>query len=100
MEFEDFKKKIKIKDKNLYVIVDDKESFSKIKFSVSNETTLKRAQTLFTKEPITIQWIRSFKKILFFLIFEQMFEYIHFLHPLYLKLKFLPLSLNLAIIIH
>ena len=44
------------------MVVDDKESFSKIKFSVSNETTLKRAQTLFTKEPITIQWIRSFKK--------------------------------------
>ena len=62
MELEDLKKKIRQKNKNLYVIVDDKKSFSKIKFSVSNETTLQRAQTLFTKEPITIQWIRSFKK--------------------------------------
>ena len=62
MELEDFKKKLKIKNENLYVIVDDKKSFSKIKFSVSNEKTLERAQSLFTKEPITIQWIRNFKK--------------------------------------
>ena len=62
MGLADLKKKIRQKNKNLYVIVDDKKSFSKIKFSVSNEATLQRAQTLFTKEPITIQWIRSFKK--------------------------------------
>ena len=33
-----------------------------IRYNVVNQTTLWRAQTLFIKEPITIKWIRSFKK--------------------------------------
>ena len=42
--------------------MDDKISSKKITYSVSNEMTLWRAQTLFEKEPITIKWIRSFEK--------------------------------------
>ena len=62
MELDEFKKKIKLKNENLFIVIDDKETSSKLKFSVSNELTLWRAQTLFTKEPVTIEWIRNFKK--------------------------------------
>lgn len=34
----------------------------KVKFNVPNETIDWRVKTLFTKEPITIEWIKSFKK--------------------------------------
>ena len=60
MEPYEFDKKIKNKNENLFVIIDDKISSSKLKFSIFNEATLLRAKSLFTKEPITIKWIRSF----------------------------------------
>ena len=33
-----------------------------IKYSISNDATYWRARTLFTKEPLTINWIRKFEK--------------------------------------
>ena len=60
MNFTEFKKKISEKSQNLHVTIEDKESKNAIKYSIHNETTLWRAQSLFTKEPITISWIRSF----------------------------------------
>ena len=58
----EFDKKIKSKNENLFVIINDKISSSKLKFSISNESTLQRAKSLLTKEPVTIKWIRGFKK--------------------------------------
>ena len=67
MKINEFKKKIKKKDEKLFVTINDKETSSKIKYSITNEATLWRAQTLFTKEPVTINWIRNFsKKSIFF----------------------------------
>ena len=62
MQFDEFKKKIKLKNEDLFIIINDTETSLQMKFAISNDTTLWRAQTLFSKEPITIQWIRSFKK--------------------------------------
>ena len=62
MELEEFKKKISGKDQQLFVTIKDPVTSKTINYSVSNNTTLWRAQSLFTKEPITIEWIRSFKK--------------------------------------
>ncbi len=62
MDLSEFKNKIKEKEEKLLVIIDDKISSKKISYSVSNEMTLWRAQTLFKKEPVTIDWIRSFEK--------------------------------------
>ncbi len=59
----------KIKQKNQSIIASITDPISKniIKFNVINDHTLWRARTLFTKELITIKWIRSFeKKSLFF----------------------------------
>ena len=54
----------KIKQINQVVIASITDPVTKdiIKFNIVNEHTLWRAKTLFTKEPITIKWIRSFKK--------------------------------------
>jgi len=60
MDFSEFKKKIAEKSQNLHVNIEDKETNKIIKYSIQNKTTLWRAQSLFTKEPITISWIRSF----------------------------------------
>ena len=62
MELEEFKKKISGKDQQLLVTIKDPVTSKTINYSVSNNTTLWRAQSLFEKEPITIKWIRSFKK--------------------------------------
>ena len=62
MNFDEFKKKITEKSQNLHVTIEDKESKNAIKYSIHNDTTLWRSQSLFTKEPITINWIRSFDK--------------------------------------
>ena len=62
MDLSEFKNKIKEKEEKLLVVIDDKISSKKITYSVSNETTLWRAQTLLKKEPVTINWIRSFEK--------------------------------------
>ena len=44
------------------VTIQDPITLKQIRYSVTNDTTLWRAQSLFKKEPITIEWIRSFKK--------------------------------------
>ena len=62
MELEEFKKKISSKNQQLFVTIKDPITSKTFNYSVSNETTLWRAQSLFEKEPITIKWIRSFKK--------------------------------------
>ncbi|MDC0056993.1 FkbM family methyltransferase [Alphaproteobacteria bacterium] len=62
MELEEFKKKISSKNQQLFLTIKDPITSKTINYSVSNDTTLWRAQSLFKKEPITIEWIRSFKK--------------------------------------
>ena len=62
MELEEFKKRLKSKELTLIKTIKDKESSLQMKFSITNNLTLWRAQSLYTKEPITIQWIRNFKK--------------------------------------
>ena len=64
---ESFNDKLKQKNQILTATVTDPISKKEIKFNVVNQPTLWRAQTIFTKEPITIEWIRSFeKKSIFF----------------------------------
>ena len=60
MNLDKFKKKIEEKNRNLFVTIDDPISSKQMKFSISNNITLWRAQTLYTKEITTIQWIRDF----------------------------------------
>ena len=62
MDLEEFNKKLSIKKEKLIVTITDNISSKKINYSISNDKTLWRAKTLFTKEPITINWIRNFKK--------------------------------------
>ena len=64
---EEVLKKIKLKNEKLTANVSDPITNKVLKYSIVNEMTLWRAQTLFTKEPITIEWIRSFenKKVFF-----------------------------------
>ena len=59
---EDVLKKLKLKNEKLTANVTDIKTGKLIKYNVVNESTLWRAQTLFVKEPVTIEWIRSFKK--------------------------------------
>ena len=40
MELDEFKKKIKLKNTNLFVIVEDKETSLPMKFAISNDITL------------------------------------------------------------
>ena len=49
MEIDAFKKKINSKSENLFVIIEDPISKKKIKYSIYNQVTLWRAQTLFSK---------------------------------------------------
>ena len=53
--------KIKLKNERLTANVSDPITKKTLKYSIVNEMTLWRAQTLFTKEPITIEWIRGFE---------------------------------------
>ncbi len=62
MNFEEFQKRLKQKENVLNVTITDDTSKENIIYNVKNETSLWRAQTLFTKEPHTISWIRGFKK--------------------------------------
>lgn len=61
MNLQQFKEKVKYKEEELTVTFIDSKSSKKLKFDIINETTLWRAETLFSKEPETIQWIRNFK---------------------------------------
>ena len=67
MDLEDFNKKLSIKKEKLIVTISDNISAKKINYSVSNDKTLQKVKTLFTKEPVTINWIRNFKKDSIFL---------------------------------
>ena len=49
-------------NKNYNINIDDPITGEKILFSVTNKKTITRALNLFKKEPITIEWIRSFEK--------------------------------------
>ena len=58
----DFEKKIKAKEDIIKFTINDEVSLKKIQYSIHNKKTLWRAQSLFNKEPITIEWIRGFEK--------------------------------------
>ena len=59
---DEFLNKLKVKQEKLTANVVDPITKETIKYNIVNQTTLWRAQTIFNKEPITISWIRSFKK--------------------------------------
>jgi len=61
-KLENFKQKIKEKEQLLYITVPDVYSNQKIKFSIKNNSTFWRGKTIYSKEPITIDWIRKFSK--------------------------------------
>ena len=61
MEEADFKKKLKEKSEQLFCTIKDINTEKIIKYVINSEITMWRAQSLFTKEPITIQWIRGFE---------------------------------------
>ena len=61
MELNELKKKLSAKNEKLIASIVDKLSNKKINFLVSNEMTFFRVKSLFSKEPITIKWIRSFE---------------------------------------
>jgi len=54
--------KLKHKQEKITASVKDPITNDIIKYNIVNKNTLWRAQTLFDKEPITIKWIRAFKK--------------------------------------
>ena len=58
----EFEKIINKKQQDLIITVNDKLSNNTLKFSIVNKKTLWRAKSLYQKEPITIKWIRKFKK--------------------------------------
>lgn len=58
----EIEEKIKLKNQSIIATITDPINKNKIKFNIVNEQTLWRAKTLYTKEPITISWIRGFKK--------------------------------------
>ena len=62
MDQEEFYKKLKLKQEDLVITIEDNITKKKIKFNIVNKKTLWRAQTLYSKEPITIEWIRKFEK--------------------------------------
>jgi len=59
---EEILNKLKLKQEKLTANIKDPITNELIKYNVVNENTLWRAQTLFVKEPITIEWIRSFNQ--------------------------------------
>ena len=61
MELDELKKKLSAKNEKLIASIVDKLSNKKLTFLVSNEMTFFRVKSLFSKEPITIEWIRSFE---------------------------------------
>ena len=63
----DLHEKIKGKQEKIIASITDPITKEIIKYNILNKTTLWRAQTLFVKEPITIDWIRKFreKKVFF-----------------------------------
>ena len=62
MKLEEIKNKINQKQQKLIIKLKDKQANEELIYNIKNITSLLRAQTLFTKEPITIKWIRKFAK--------------------------------------
>ena len=62
MKLDEFNKKIHQKQQRLTIKFQDKGSDEELVYNIKNQTTLMRAQTLFSKEPITISWIKKFAK--------------------------------------
>ena len=62
MELNELNNRIKQKQQSLIVRLKDKGGSEELIYNIKNKTTLWRAQTLYTKEPITIRWIRRFGK--------------------------------------
>lgn len=62
MNSKDIQEKIKIKQEHLFFKVKDPDTQKEIKLDINGEWTLFRAKTLFSKEPETISWLRSFEK--------------------------------------
>ena len=60
--FKEIEEKIKLKNQTIIATIIDPITKKNIKFNIVNEHTLWRAKTFYTKEPITIKWIRSFQK--------------------------------------
>ena len=53
--------KLKSKNETIIASIIDPVTKKILKFNIVNEHTLWRTKTIFTKEPITIKWIRSFE---------------------------------------
>ena len=62
LDLDELKRKIALKNENLFVSVNDKITASNIKFSLTSSKSLVRALNLFNKEPATISWIRTFEE--------------------------------------
>ena len=62
MKLDELKNRINQKEQKLLIRLKDSESDEELIYSIKNMTSLSRAQTLFTKEPITIKWIKTFTK--------------------------------------
>ena len=59
-DLETYKEKIKERSQTLVITLNDNITGKPIKFATPSEMALWRVQTLYVKEPITIEWIRKF----------------------------------------
>lgn len=59
---QEIKDKLKLKKELVIATIIDPVTKRKLKFNIINEHTLWRAKSIYTKELITIKWIRSFQK--------------------------------------
>ena len=62
MKWEELKNRINQKQQKLTINLKDSEVGEELIYNIKNSISLLRAQTLFTKEPVTIRWIRKFTK--------------------------------------
>ena len=62
MDLNEFKNRINQKEQSLNVKIKENDTSEELTYIIKNQTTFWRAQTLFTKEPVTIKWIKSFVK--------------------------------------
>ena len=59
---DDIKEKIKKESQSIPIVtLNEKEKGKSFKFYTPNQMALWRAETLYTKEPITISWIKKFE---------------------------------------
>ncbi len=57
---DEYKRRLGEKEKLIIFKIFDEYSKKELSFSIKNNITYERARTLFTKEPLTISWIRNF----------------------------------------